>query len=175
MSAADNEFKAIQAVHKALEPLNHEARNRILNYIISLLEIDAQVIGRQGEAAQIENTANDTGSSAENLEGLDTEITSFAELYAAASPGTNGERALVAGYWLQVCEGADGFTGGGANKELTNLGHKLPNVTDAINSMKNRKPMLILQVKKSGSSRQARKTYKVSEEGAKRVREMIDG
>ena len=35
--------------------------------------------------------------------------------------------------------------------------------------------MLILQVKKSGSSKQARKTYRVSDEGIKRVKEMIGG
>lgn len=175
MSTADNEFKAIQDVHKALEPLDHEARNRILNYIISLLEIDVRGIGKQGEASQIENADNGIGNSAESFEGQNTEFTSFAELYAAASPGSNGEKALVAGYWLQVCEGADGFTGSGANRELTNLGHKLSNVTDAINKMKDRKPMLILQVKKSGSSKQARKTYRVSDEGIKRVKEMIGG
>ena len=175
MSSADNEFKAMQVVHSALEPLDHEARNRILRYITSLLEIDAQVIGKQGEVSQIESATDGSGNSAENFGGQNSEITSFADLYAEASPGTNGEKALVAGYWLQVCEGADGFTGGGANRELTNLGHKLLNVTDAINSMKNRKPMLLLQVKKSGSSKQARKTYKVSDEGVKRVREMISG
>ena len=175
MSAADNEIKAIQAVHKALEPLDHEARNRILNYIISLLKIDARGVGNQGEASQAENAKNGSGNSAENFEEQNSEFTNFAELYAAASPGSNGEKALVTGYWPQVCEESDGFTGGGANKELTNLGHKLSNVTDAINNMKDRKPMLILQVKKSGSSKQARKTYRVSDEGVKRVREMIGG
>ena len=35
--------------------------------------------------------------------------------------------------------------------------------------------MLMLQIKKSGNSRQARKMYKVSHEGVKRIEEMMDG
>ena len=84
---------------------------------------------------------------------------SFAELYAAASLKTNGEKALVAGYWLQKYQEKTSFTGAAVQKELTHLGHKLTNVTHAIDQMKNRKPMLILQLKKSGTSKQARKLY----------------
>ena len=99
----------------------------------------------------------------------------FADLDAAANPTTNGDRALVAGYWLQVCQDNENFTGQAANKELTHLGHKSSNITAAINRLKNAKPQLVLQLKKSGSSQQARKTYKVSHAGVKRVEEMIGG
>lgn len=99
----------------------------------------------------------------------------FAELYDAANPRTNGERALVAGYWLQVCQEADSFAAASAQKELNDLGHKIPNITSAIDSMKSQKPMLLLQLKKSGNSRQARKLYKVSHQGVTRVQEMVGG
>jgi uncharacterized protein CbrC (UPF0167 family) len=102
-------------------------------------------------------------------------FSTFAELFSKASPSSNGEKALVTGYWLQVCGGADSFTAAAANKELMNLGHKVANITDAIDSMKNLKPQLILQLKKSGTSRQARKVYKVSHEGVTRVEAMISG
>ena len=97
---------------------------------------------------------------------------SFADLYAAAIPKSN---ALVAGYWLQKCEGAENFTRAAVQKELTHLGHKLPNVTDAINQMKSRKPMLILQLKKSGASKQARKLYKIALDGEQHVEDVIGG
>ena len=100
-------------------------------------------------------------------------FSTFAELYAAVNPKSNGERALVAGYWLQEYRGVESFASAAAQKELTHLGHKIANITDAMNSMKNRKPMLMLQVKKSGVSRQARKLYKVSHEGVKRIQEMV--
>ena len=175
MSEATNEFEAIRAVHDALEPLDDEARTRILTYIASLLGIDSAVVVNREVSAE--------GNDGEEVQGKDAtesvkqipDFSTFAELYARANPKSNGEKALVAGYWLQECEGADSFTGAAANKELNHLGHKLSNITDAIEQMKNRKPMLILQLKKSGTSRQARKLYKVSQEGVNRITEMIGG
>lgn len=175
---AAKEFSAIKAVHDALEPLEEEARARVLTYITSLLGIDVKVAGSRGAAGAADTTdVNEEAEEAaadEAAKGAPT-FSTFAELYAATSPKSNGEKALVVGYWLQVCQGAENFTAAAANKELTHLGHKVANITDAIDAMKNQKPMLILQLKKSGNSRQARKLYKVSHEGVKRVEGMIGG
>lgn len=174
---AAKEFSAIKAVHDALEPLEEEARTRVLTYIASLLGIDAKVAsGRVAAATEGDGDedADTAEPAAEPAKGTPT-FSTFAELYAAASPKTNAEKALVAGYWMQVCQSAESFTAASANKELTHLGHKLANITDAIDQMKSQKPMLILQLKKSGSSQQARKLYKVSHEGVKRVEAMIRG
>lgn len=175
---AAKEFSAIKAVHDALEPLEEEARARVLTYITSLLGIAVKVAGSRGAVGVGDDALADEeaeeAAADEATKGAPTFAT-FAELYAAASPKSNGEKALVVGYWLQVCQGAESFTAAAANKELTHLGHKVANITDAIDAMKNQKPMLILQLKKSGNSRQARKLYKVSHEGVKRVEGMIGG
>lgn len=175
------EFSAIQTVHAALDPLDPESRTRVLSYIASLLGINTEV-------AVVRTTTSGSGTLADNDGGADSmgdpspagakgapTYGSFAELYAAADPKTNAEKALVVGYWLQVCQSADSFTAALANKELTHLGHKIANITDAIDQMKSQKPMLMLQLKKSGSSQQARKLYKISHEGVKRVEAMIRG
>jgi hypothetical protein len=176
---AVQEFEAIKAVHDALAPLNEEGRTRVLTYIASLLGINAKVGNRAAASADDEgedgDSSKDDGKGAGGTPKEPKTFSSFAELYAAADPKTNGEKALVVGYWLQVCQAADNFTAAAANKELTHLGHKVANITDAIDSVKDQKPMLILQLKKSGNSRQARKLYKVSHEGAKRVEEMLRG
>ncbi|MDE2598606.1 MAG: hypothetical protein KGL40_03170 [Rhodocyclaceae bacterium] len=176
MSDAAKEFEAIKAVHTALESLDEDARTRVLNYIVSLLGINTKV--NSGRVTATEPDEGDDGDEAppvgKAIEGTQT-FSSFAELYAAADPKSNGEKALVIGYWLQECQGGENFTAALANKELTHLGHKVANITDAIDSMKNQKPMLILQLKKSGNSRQARKLYKISHEGIKRVEAMIRG
>lgn len=175
MTDATAEFEAIQTVHGALEPLEVEARVRVLTYIASLLSIDTQV-----EGARAAQSRSDPEEDADTTEaGTDIEqpfnFSNFAELYAAASPKTNGVRALVAGYWLQKCQGTKSFTGAAVQKELTHLGHKLLNVTHAIDQMKNKRPMLILQLKKSGASKQARKLYKITHEGEQHVEELIGG
>ena len=175
MSDAASEFQAIQTVHGALEPLEVEARVRVLTYIASFLGIDARVVGGRVAQSQSEPDEDADTTDAGNDVKQTFNYSTFAELYAAASPKSNGEKSLVAGYWLQKCQGAESFTGAAVQKELTHLGHKLPNVTDAINQMKSRQPMLILQLKKSGASKQARKLYKVTHEGERHVKEMVGG
>ena len=173
MSDATSELEAIRTVHGALEPLDDEAKTRVLAYITSLLDIDSRVKGGRTASAEADLDEVAEGNEANEVTKQAPTFSTFAELYATANPQNNGEKALVAGYWLQECQGADSFTGAAANKELTHLGHKVANITDAIDKMKNRRPMLILQLKKSGTSRQARKLYKVSHEGMKRIQEMV--
>lgn len=175
---AAKEFSAIKAVHDALEPLEEQARTRVLTYITSLLGINVRLASSGGAAGAADDPEVDEepeGAGSDEAAKSAPTYSTFAELYAAANPKTNGEKALVVGYWLQVCQGAESFTAAVANKELTHLGHKVANITDAIDSVKDHKPMLILQLKKSGNSRQARKLYKVSHEGVKRVEGMISG
>ncbi len=175
MSDATNEFEAISTIHGALEPLNDEARTRVLTYIANLLSINSADLHIRDVAAESvggeDIQGRDTSKFAKQIQNFST----FAELYATANPKSNGEKALVAGYWLQECQGGDSFTGAAANKELTNLGHKLLNITDAVETMKRKKPMLILQIKKTGSGRQGRKLYKISQEGVNRVLVMVGG
>ena len=99
----------------------------------------------------------------------------FAELFDAAQPSSNANMALVAGYWLQVCQGQTDFDGQSANTELKHLGRPIANITVAMNSLKSQKPTLVMQLRKSGKSQQARKTYKVTVAGIKAVEAMING
>jgi hypothetical protein len=102
-------------------------------------------------------------------------FSSFADLYDAADPTTQSDKALVAGYWLQICEGTDTFASQAANKLLVELGHKVANITLAFSQLKAAKPSLVLQVSKSGKSQQAHKKLKLSRAGVQRVEEMTRG
>lgn len=172
--APDKEFAAMQAVHKALEPLDEDARKRVVEYISARLEIAPPT----PVAPRTVQPASDEKVDEAALEAEETgapKFSSFAELCDAAQPKSNSEKALVASYWLQVCQAADSFDGFSANKELKNLGHGISNITNAIEALKGRKPALVLQLKKSGKTQQARKTYKVTIAGIKAVEAMIDG
>ncbi len=170
---ANDEFEAFKKVHDALQPLDDEARSRVVNSVVTLLAIDAHVQSTLEVDEDIDDGAAQT-STIDAAKGSQT-FASFAELHAAANPTTNGNKALVAGYWLQVCQDNDSFTSQSANKELTHLGHKIANITAALDPLRSAKPALVLQLKKSGTSRQARKTYKLSDAGVRRVQEMIGG
>lgn len=167
----NTEFDAFKAVHDALEPLEDDARSRVIKSVITLLAIDAKVQSEPDADVADEEAEAAAAKAAESA----PTYSAFAELYAAANPTTNSDRALIAGYWLQVCQGTESFAAQAANKELTHLGHKVANITAAIDYLRKAKPQLVLQLKKSGSSQQARKTYKVSHAGVKRVEEMIVG
>lgn len=171
---AEKEFAAIKAIHDALTPLDGEARERVLNYIGSLLGVVAAPVSPpKTEAKARVNEAAEVAADA--IAKVAPKYGTFAELYASANPSSNGEKALVAGYWLQICGEEGTFTAAAANKQLMHLGHKVANITDAIDTMKDVKPQLILQLKKSGTSRQARKLYKLSHEGVTKVESMIGG
>src|SRR5687768_13324720 len=116
-ASADGEFDAMQAVYKALEPLDEGARTRVLNYVIDRLGVTAKLQrGRAEEAGDAEDEA------LHEEEAEAPKYDSFAELHDAAHPQSQADKALVAGYWLQVCQGGDSFDGMSANKELKNLG-----------------------------------------------------
>lgn len=171
MSESNNYYEPFKNVLDILEPLDEEARNRVIKAVSALLGIDsvAQVAKAAGDNPQ------DVAVVTADYSQPESTFSTFAELYAAVNPTSNGEKALVAGYWLQVCEHGESFTSQEANRELANLGHRIPHITSAINTMMECKPQFILQLRKSGRSRQARKTYKLSDAGVTRVQEMISG
>ena len=170
-SIDDKELKAFQDIHRALNPLEAEVRGRVLKAIVALLGIDEAFPSphRDKESHETETEYNDQEAE-DNISFL-----TFADLFDRADPTTLPAKALIAGYWLQVCKGGEKFTAHMANKELTNLGHRISNITSALDSLKSSKPALVLQLGKSGSSRQARKTYKLSTSGEREVRRLIDG
>ena len=166
--SAEDEIKAMSAVSTALGSLENDGRARVLLWAMSHYGIN--VAGQKaqkviGGAASSEVGA-DHGSSA---------YETFAELFDAANPKTERDKAMVAAYWVQICENAGSFQSQSLNDLLKDLGHGIGNITEALNQLKNDRPALLLQLKKSGSSRQARKTYKLTQEGSKRVETMTQG
>jgi hypothetical protein len=172
-SAADQEFDATRAVYNALEPLEDDARERVVKHVAGILEINAMM-----NSPEVKPPAEEPKPAEDQIvqpaAGTPTYAT-FAELFDAADPQTASDKALVAGYWLQVCQQADSFDGQSANKELNHLGHKLGNITNAISALNALRPSLAIQLAKSGSSQQARKKYKITVAGVEAVKAMLNG
>lgn len=178
-SAADAEFAAMQGVYTTLASLEAAAQQRVLDYVINRLGLaapsrpSARAEVRTDNAAEAESR-DDVSDNAPGTAGS-SDYGSLAELYDAAQPKSQSDKALVCGYWLQICQGAENFDAFSVNKELKNLGQGVPNITSALDALKAQKPALALQLKKAGKSRQARKTYKVTVAGIKAVEAMISG
>jgi hypothetical protein len=103
------------------------------------------------------------------------EFGSVADLYTAADPQTENDRALVTAYWIQTHEGNGSFTAQAVNGSLTHMGYGVSNITRTLGVLMDRKPKLVIQLEKSGKTQQARKTYKVTQEGERAVQAMVAG
>lgn len=100
---------------------------------------------------------------------------SIADLFDAAAPGTGLQKILVAGYWFQVCQSTDDFDSQSLNTELKHLGYPSKNITRDMDSLANRVPKLILQTRKEGTAKQARKKFKLTREGLRIVERLLAG
>lgn len=102
-------------------------------------------------------------------------FSSLPDLYGAVSPTSDPDRALIVGYWFQKLQGEPDLDGFQINKELKHLGHGVSNITTALSSLIERKPQLVIQTRKSGNSKQARKRYRLTDAGLRTVERMISG
>jgi hypothetical protein len=164
----DPEIQAMERAYAALDPLTPEARQRVLEWVAGRFDLTfshPQQPAKGGGEGNGSGEAHGKGS---------TDFETFAELFDAVGPKTDPERALAGGYWHQVVQGAESFQAQPINTELKNLGHAVGNITDALSSLKERKPALVLQVQKQGSTKQARKVYKLTAAGKRRVSEMLN-
>ncbi len=97
----------------------------------------------------------------------------IADLFHATDPKSDADKALVAGYWLQTRGTEPDFDAQTVNQALKDFGHRVANITNAFNALIARRPQFVIQTKKSGTSRQARKRYKLTSVGLGAVDQMM--
>lgn len=153
------ELAAMKIVAEALSKLDAPAKARVLQWAAGSLGVKA------GEAASA-NWRQDTSPTNSDFESLP-------DLYSATSPNTDADRALVAGYWIQFIQGEEDFASQTINSALKNLGHGVGNITMALDALKAQSPALVMQLRKAGTTRQARKKYKLTAAGKKAVELLI--
>jgi len=166
----DKQLSAMQKVVEALSGLDEADLRVVLGFIgMRYGGIKAPAFGASGGVL-----GGAAGVAANNGATPPDTYASFPDLYHAANPETESDKALVAGYWVQVCKGKDGFDSFTANSALKDMGYTVSNITRALDALMASDPKYVQQIKKSGQSRQARKVYKVTQAGLKRVAEMLN-
>lgn len=160
------------AVAGVLGSLEDEARSRVIRWAAERYGVSLGGAARPNVKRRTNEDA-DEATSGEEVASEAPQFEHFAELYNVARPKTEADKAIVAAYWFQVINKQPSFQSAQLNTELKHLGHVIANVTDAVASNQNRKPARIIQLRKSGSARQARKTYKLTTEGIVYVEGMI--
>jgi hypothetical protein len=174
------EIEVMGIIASGLKKLSEDvdARRRVLRWASSAFlpqepettptNITPSTGGMQAQGSAASGTGTVTSSHPRSHDSLP-------DLYAAVSPASDADRALVVGYWFQVLQGEQDLDGFQINKELKHLGHGVSNITTALSSLIERKPQLVIQTRKSGNSKQARKRYRLTDAGIKAVERMIAG
>jgi hypothetical protein len=155
------ELKAMAQIETAMKDLADDERARVLQWVLSRFR------GKGTGKPLPEVGGNEEGST--DL----SEYSGLSEFYEAAAAASEMDRALVVAYWYQFKEGATDVEAQKVNAQLKNLGHGVGNITRAFDALKSQKPALIIQTRKEGTSKQARKKYRVTGEGKKAVERLI--
>lgn len=184
----DPEIEAMSSIADALSVLDDEAaRSRVLRWAAEKYGVTALPLPNRDKPTVHQTWTSDVvqedededelvgrAKSAANSAAASTEgFHHFAELFDAVQPKTDLEKAITAAYWEQVIRGRSEWQSQTINKELRDLGHYVTSINKALASGMQRKPALVLQLRKTGAAQQGRKTYKLSTEGLKFIRGRI--
>lgn len=161
-SGAQREIEAMRKVSEALKGLDGDEIRNVLTWARAHFGVSIQSLG--GGKSTVLGDMPEAGT-----------YDDVAALFVAADPKTEAEKALIVAYWFQFVEGEDRLEAQAINSELRDLGHRASNITRAMSSLMKRKPQLAIQIRKSGSSKQARKLYRLTDEGRKQVEQMLRG
>jgi len=168
---AKKELEAMGQGFKLLEKLSPQGRNRVVSYWSDAFQLTG-IVSTRDQRQRSEPVLNKTDEEL-RISVSNARYPSFAELLDAANPGTGAEKALVGGYWFQVCQSAEDFAAADVNKALGNVVGPLSNVTVALDALRSAKPARVIQIGKSGKAQQARKKYKLTIAGIRVVEDMI--
>jgi hypothetical protein len=89
------------------------------------------------------------------------------------TPETEGEWALLGAYYQSQVLGQETFASQAVNSQLKQHGNGVSNITRAFTVLASAKPALILQVKKTGTSKQGRKFYRITTQGIRVIEEKV--
>ncbi len=160
----DPEIAAMAALAAALDPLPEEARARALSWARS------RYGSTSGSAIPPAARVDEAG----RYRALDS-FPTLGELMGACSPDSDDRRALLAAAFISHGSEGGTFTGAQVNGGLKHLGHRVDNITRVLDALIAQRPAMVVQLRKSGASRQARKLYKVTDAGLQEVQRLIAG
>lgn len=145
----DPETQAIDQLSEILSKLEPAAVSRVLRWAM-----DRFALSKSADRARVSGTG---------------EFEDLPSFYAAVNPHDDDNRVLAVAYWLQVREGLKEIPSQAINKRLKDLGYGIQDITKPLGNLTSQTPSLIVRLRKGGTSRQARKAYKVTNAGVRHV------
>jgi hypothetical protein len=169
----DPEVEAMGTVAGALDAVeDEEARARVIRWAAERYGV---TLGRGPARQQQGEQQNGAGGGGGDGDEEPREFNDVSDLFGAAAPTNDEDRVLVVIYWFQEIEGQTTVNAQQVNTALKHLGHGINKITGVFNHLIATTPQQVIQTKKSGTSRQARKDFKVTNVDKTRVRALIAG
>lgn len=162
----DPELRAMITVYEALKDLDDEAKVRVIEWVSGKFQLE------HPKRLYPENNLSRGGTNYEERGLLD--FGSLADAFAMANPKNAAYKALVVAAYLQASKGGIDVTGREINKELTQMGYGVHNITRAVAPLIKRRPQFLIQTRKEGKTKQAQKKYRVTNEGFTFVKGLIN-
>ncbi|MFL5962200.1 MAG: hypothetical protein ACJ757_04840 [Gaiellaceae bacterium] len=167
--AKDPELDAMAAIKAALDPLDPDTRGHVLRWASQ--RFDVELPSQDSDTGESSGSGDGKGRSGNKA----SDYQEVADLVSAAGAQSDDERVLVVSYWFQVTKGQADVSSQPVNTELKNLGHGLKRINDVFAELVATRPQLMVQVRKSGKTAQARKVHKLTKAGTDRVEGMVAG
>jgi hypothetical protein len=168
--AVDPETIALSRVIGALTAIDEDSRRRVLRYAAERFGLSL------GDTHGKANRGSSSTTTVQGGEVGSAEYKDIGDLMEHAQPSNGVSRALVVGYWFQVHEKQENFSGRQVNDSLKALGNASANIATVMTQLIERKPSaFIQQVGKSGKAQQARKSYRLTKAGINHVVKMLNG
>jgi hypothetical protein len=164
--SASEEVAAMGAIAKVLGELDGEEAKRVLRWANDRFGLKTEPRADRGQDGPEESGDDGRGPA---------KFSRIADLMDAATPSTGAEHVLVGAFWFQVVQDMESVTGQQVNAELKDLGHPVSDITKTFGSLMKGNPSLARQIQKSGTSRQARKKYRLTDAGIRQVQRMVEG
>lgn len=165
MENMDPELQAMASLAATLDGLEEESRSRVLRWAAD----------KFGVTVFSGNAATNSAGGNDNEQVQDNNFVDFVDLFDAVNPSGNLEKALTGAYWVQVIEGAQSWQSQQVNNILKDTGNGIASIVDAFDAAQRKTPALVRQMAKSGKSRQARKTFKLTSAGVKFIAARVGG
>lgn len=162
----DPEIKALNDVYDAIKDLDDAGKRWVIE------SISKKFFSKKPEQISSLDEVEPGFSEADKM-GF-SQFESVAEVISRSTCKKNKEKALMIASYLQEKEGLSVLTGRQINNQLKHLGYGVKNITVVINSLINEKPKLMIQIRKEGKSKQSKKKYRVTTEGLKKAKGMIN-
>lgn len=170
-----NELKVLNDVADILRELSKGEQRRTLEWLLDYFDVydealveDAFILDDDeafadapfdGEVVAVEDAAADD---------------SFEALCAKVAPKTAIQKIVTAAWWLETKEGKESWKSFEVNKLLKSIGIKVSSVSGTLAIEGKKEDSKVVVLDKSGDSMQARKTFRLSENGFKFIEARIN-